>query len=242
MAAYILAAGKVFAQLFGISEIFGSIIFFLIFAVTLSFGLKVIEESELGASLIILIFVIFLIILLVPKMSLANINVFSAKNLLVPYGVLMFAFYGIAAIPEMSEELEKNKKSMKKAIITGTIIIALIYAFFSIITVGVTGSGTTEVAVLGLTSLFGPAIFLIGSLFALFALFTSALPISLATKEIFNYDFRVSNRVSFLLAAIIPLALFFVVKEFASFSMILNIVGAINLNHIGAGGNVTPKR
>jgi len=47
-------------------------------------------------------------------MSITNINVFSAKNLLVPYGILMFAFYGLAAIPEMGEELEKNKKNLKK--------------------------------------------------------------------------------------------------------------------------------
>jgi len=227
MAAYILAAGKVFAQLLGISEIFGSIIFFLIFAVTLSFGLKFIEESELGASLVILILIIFLIILLAPKMSITNINVFSAKNLLVPYGILMFAFYGLAAIPEMGEELEKNKKNLKKAILTGTISIGVIYALFAIAAVGVMGMGTTEVAVLGLTMVIGPAIFLIGGLFALFALFTSALPISLATKEIFNYDLNVSNKISFLLATLIPLGLFFAIKEFASFSIILNIVGAI---------------
>ncbi len=226
-AAYILAAGKIFSQLLGISELFGSIVFFLIFAVTLSFGLKLIEKSELGASIVILILIVFLIALLVPKMLVTNINVFSVSNLLVPYGILMFAFYGLAAIPEMGEELEKNKKSLKKAIITGTISIAVIYALFAIVTVGVTGSATTEVAVLGLATVSGLAIFLIGGIFALFVLFTSALPISLAIKEIFNYDIKISNKISFLLATLIPLGLFFLIRGFASFSMILNIVGSI---------------
>ncbi len=227
LSAYLIASGQIIFQLFGIPEIIGSLIFFIIFALIVAFGLKIIEDSELASILLIFILVILFTVFLFPKIIVTNLANFSFSKILLPYGVLMFAFYGVAVIPEMAEELSKSKKCLKKSIITGTVITAIIYILFASIVVGITGINTTEVAVIGISNILGPAVLLFGSIFGLIAIFTSALPISLATKEIFNYDFKLSKKISLIFATIIPFLFFLLIRSLASFSSILNIVGAV---------------
>jgi len=227
LAAYILAAGKIINQLFGLNEVLSGIIFFLFFAGIIYSGLKLIEESELISSIIIVGLILLLGIFVIPKISISNIFQLNFKYLLLPYGTLLFAFFGTAAIPEMVEELGKKKKDLFNSILMGSITIAIIYLIFTIIIVGLTGSNTTGIAVIGLAQILGPIMIIFGNIFALFALLTSAIPISLATKEIFNYDFKFNEKLSFVIATLIPLFLYFFIRTSASFILILNVVGAI---------------
>ena len=227
LSAYLIASGQILFQLFGIPEIIGSIIFFIFFSLIVAFGLKLIEDSELALILLIFMFLILFVTFLFPKIIVANLTTFSFNTILLPYGILMFAFYGVAVIPEMAEELSKSKKQLKKAIITGTAITGIIYILFAAMVVGISATNTTEVAVIGLSNILGPAVLFFGSIFGLIAIFTSALPVSLATKEIFNYDFGLSKRKSLIFATIVPFLFFLLIKQLASFSSILNIVGAV---------------
>jgi amino acid permease len=172
---------------------------------------------------LVFLFVIFLF----PQIDVINLSTIQLPNILLPYGVLIFAFFGLPAIPEMSEELKNNKKALKRCILTGTLTVAFIYLIFAAIVVGISGSNTTEVAVVGLANELGTGLLLFGNLFGLIALLTSAIPISLATKELFNYDLGVSKRASFAFATILPFAFFLIIKNFSSFSILLNIVGSV---------------
>jgi tyrosine-specific transport protein len=171
--------------------------------------------------------------LALSKISHTNLSVFSFSKMLVPYGVILFAFIGTSAIPEMREELVSNKKELKKAIIIGSLIPLAIYVLFATSIVGVLGSGTHEVGALGLADILGEKMAFVGALFALLTMSTSFLVLGLALKELFWYDYGLRKNTSWLLACFVPFTLFLLVRRFASFTIVLDVTGIITGAIIG---------
>ena len=95
------------------------------------------------------------------------------KNLLLPYGVVFFALLGTSSIPELRVILQKETKKLRTAILLGTILPILIYAFFAVCVVGVTGAATTDVATIGLGESLGIAALYLGNIFAILAMASS---------------------------------------------------------------------
>ena len=161
-------------------------------------------------------------------MNFFNLNNFNIDNLFIPYGVVLFAFLGASAIPEMREVLRWEKESMKKAIIIGGLIPLVLYIFFAFSVVGVFGEKTSEIATIGLGQEFGRAVLIFANLFAVFAMMTSFLGLGLALKEMYNFDYKLNNNISWALACFIPLIAFlFGLKSF------INVIG---LTGVFAGG------
>ena len=225
--AYLIGEGQVLSSIFGLTPMKFSIIFFCIIAILVFIGLKAITRSEMiFSSLVIsLIVLISIFSFTSDKFNVSNLAEFNLYTILLSYGVVLFAFLGTAALPEMKEVLTKNKKKLKKAIIIGSLIPLLVYILFTLATIGITGLNTTEVATIGLGSLLGKHILIFGSLFAAFAMFTSSLTLSLAMKEIFMYDYKIKPVSSWALTIFIPLAIF--ISGARSFVNILGITGAL---------------
>ena len=96
----------------------------------------------------------------------------------------------------------------KIAVVTGSVIPIVIYSIFAFIVVGATGIGTTEVATIGLGQKVGTLMIVFGNLFAFFAMGTSFLTIGITTKELFKYDLKFSNFLSWLVVVSVPLMIF----------------------------------
>ena len=158
-----------------------------------------------------------------------NLNGFSIHNFWLPFGVVLFAFGGAGAIPVMKEELKNNKYLMKKAIIIGTIISALIYLIFPLLVVGVTGLKTTDGAIIGLGNVLGYKMLLLGSFFGILTMSTSFLVIGLAIKEIFKFDYKKNDFTSALITCTIPLIITFIIILLNidnAFYKVIDITGA----------------
>jgi tyrosine-specific transport protein len=227
--AYIMGGGEALASITGLDSLLCSVIFFGILSWLVYVGLKAIEESEAFAMPLVLIIVVLIFAFAVTKLNPAYLSEFNFSRLLVPYGVVLFAFIGTSAIPEMGEELAKYKKDMKKAIIIGSSIPIIVYLLFALSVVGVLGKATHEIGALGLAAILGEKMAFIGAIFALLTMSTSFLVLGLALKELFWYDYGLRKNTSWLLACFVPFLLFLLIKtrNLASFTKILDFAGVI---------------
>ncbi|MEK7087408.1 MAG: aromatic amino acid transport family protein [Patescibacteria group bacterium] len=223
---YIILAGRFLSLLTHQSVFISSLIFFVVW-----FLLILIKPKMFGKAELIFSFSVILIIILISSFNFGYIrfNNFSGidfSNILLPYGVILFAISGFYVIPEMEDIFLTNKRKLKKAIIFGTLIPAAIYLFFIFIVLGVSGNLTSEDAISGLASaLNSKTILLLGSLLGLLAVSGASLSYGIYIKETLWYDFKINKWLSWFLTGAVPLVLFMLgVRNLIT---VISIVGAL---------------
>jgi tyrosine-specific transport protein len=206
--AYLIGEGKALSAIFGGNALYFSIGYFLVVSFIVYNGLKAVERSELYFVSAFVLIVAVIVGFNLTNMDLSNVPI-SDGNFFLPFGVVLFAYLGMSAIPEIHEELKNNWKRMRRAIIIGSIIPILIYLAFGLSVVAVTGTSTTEVASVGLGQAFGEHMIILSNLFAVLTMATAFIAIGFALKETFNYDLKINKKISFLLAVLPPLIFLF---------------------------------
>ena len=225
MLAYTIGEGQILSVVIGGSSLLNSMIFFVLASVIVYIGIKAVEESELYLSIIFLVIVIVIICINLSHADIQNLSA-GDGNIFLPFGVVLFAYLGAQAIPAMREELKNNWKHMKKAIIIGSLIPLFVYLIFGISVVAVTGAGTTGVASIGLGEAIGRYMVFLGNIFAVFSMATSFIVIGFVLKEMYHYDFKINDNLSFLLAVSLPLILFLL--GFKDFIETLSVAGSFS--------------
>jgi amino acid permease len=225
MVAYTLGAGESLAVIFGGFSWVWMVVFYLVMCMILFGSIRLLEQSELVLGIIKTgIFLLVLGVLFFSQhFSLNRIGGFSLSSVMIPYGVILFAYIGTAAIPEVKEEMASCLRLAKKAIIVGSLIPIAAYALFAFAVIGVSGVLTTEVATLGVGFLTGPAGFLLLHLFAIIAMSTAFISLGFALKDSYWRDFRLPKWESYALVAAIPAVLLIV--GVSSFAKTLEIAG-----------------
>ncbi len=138
-----------------------------------------------------------------------NILTVQPENYMLPLGAILFAFSGMAAVPEMRDVLGRDRRYLIRAIIVGTLFVALIYTCFTLAIVGVFGTTTAPQALESLARL-SPVLALIGSLIGLCTVFTAFLNIGTAIMNTFLYDYRLRYGLAWLLTVSVPLIVYFI--------------------------------
>ena len=222
--AYLIGGGSALSSIFG-GDIFWYGILFFAFASSIIFrGIDFVKSTELVSVAVLLVIVFIIIAVNFLNINPANLSI-GDGNLFLPYGVVLFAFIGTSAIPEMRQELANNYKEMKNAVILGTMIPIIVYLLFGLSTVLVSGMGTTEVASVGLGKSLGSGMNLLTGIFAIFNMATSFIILGLALREMYHYDLKISRTNSFLLALGVPLMIF--IFGFRDFITPLGIAGSL---------------
>ncbi|MGB9748423.1 MAG: aromatic amino acid transport family protein [Candidatus Woesearchaeota archaeon] len=234
--AYLIMSGEFLSELFantilGFSPLVFSIVVFSVIALMVYFGLNVVERSELVMMFLLLGIVTLLAFICIPKINFVNLSSINMKKFFIPYGVVLFAFLGEVALPEMLEEVNNEKKLLKNAIIIGSLVPMIVYIIFSLLIVGVSGSLTTENAFTGLINFVNPIAVKIGLLMGLTTITTSFLALGLALKEMYIYDFKLNNKLAWFLALFIPLLLF--LSGIKNFIEIISVTGAVTGGIVG---------
>lgn len=227
LAAYTIGSGQALTAIFGGDSLAFSILFFIIVSLVVFFSINLISKFESIFSPVKIVIALILSFFLFKFFNYGNISGFSINNILIPYGVALFAFTGISAVPEMNEEL-KNKKYMLSAIILGMLITFIIYLLFVFSVVGSVGE-VSEVATVSLSS-FGKGINLFSNLFALFAMGTAFVVLGFALKENLTLDYKMHNFPSWLIVVSMPLAL--VLTGFFGFVKLIELSGAVAIGII----------
>ena len=230
--AYIVGEGESLATIFASSQqLLFSLGFFVLMAVLIYMGLRAIEKSELVLATLVVAIVVLIAVFVAPRISIANLTSFQPSKLFVPYGVILFALAGTIAIPEMKEEMTKDRRLLKRAIVIGALIPVALYIVFSFVVVGAQGLGASEVATTGLAEILGAKMFVLGNIFAVLAMATSFLTLGLALKEMYAYDFHLNEMAAWLATIIPPLLLFFALEK--TFVGIIGLTGGVAM---GIGG------
>ena len=226
--AYLIGGSESLNAIFPGNVFYYFIGYFIVMAGLVFFGLNAIKRSEIFMGGILLFIVLIISVIGFTKLDFTNLQTVNLSYLLYPYGVILFALSGEVAIPEMKEILYKNRKSLKKAIIIGSLIPVVVYALFAFVVVGVTGINTTEIATLGLSNIFGWQITLFGNLFAFFAVSTGFLTLGLALVEMYNYDYGLNKKLSWFLSCVLPFLFLLFFWEKTGFRNVLNVTGIIS--------------
>lgn len=241
MIAFIIGEGTTLAAIFNLTgktvpilgyaiaaETIFSIVFFIIVSIIIYEGINAVGESEMYL-LPVMVGVIFLICAVsFFYINPSNLTGFDIKQALLPYGVIFFAFLGATAIPEMQQEFRDNQKGMKKAIMIGIALPAILYIVFSAAVVGVSGKGTTQVATIGLGESIGPLMIFAGNIFAVFSMATTFLALGLALHQMYEYDYNYIKPAAWVFTCLPPLAV--------ALSGVTSFIGMISLGGVIAGG------
>ena len=223
--AYLIGEGQVLAALTGGSPFIYSLIFFAFASLLVYLGLMVIKETEFLLTLVILFIVLVVAFWGIKDLNWAFLLEFEPAKLLIPYGVIFFSMGGASAIPQLREVLAGKEKLVKKSIVIGTAIPFFVYLIFTLIVIGVTGPGVTEVASIGLGQVMGRSMLIFANLFAFFTMATSFLTLGLALKNTYQYDFKLKKNLAWLLTISLPLVVFLLGLD--DFVKVMGTVGAV---------------
>lgn len=235
--AYLIGIGKSFSAIFGMQNVifnlFGlslsfdvifSLLFFIFGSTIVYLGIRGVGKSELCMGYGVVFIVLLISIITLFRFNLNNVLLFDFSKIFLPYGVILFALAGAIAVPEMREVM-KDKRQLKRAVLIGSLIPIVIYLLFSLAVVGACGKSTSEIAVVCLSEKFGEVMLWIGNIFAIFAMATSFLTLGLGLKEMYNYDYRIKEKISWFLACFVPLILFLLILFFVKQERFFKTIG-----------------
>ncbi len=236
LTAYLIGEGQSLSLLFGGTSLAWTCIFFAIGAAIVYRGIKVVAsiDSVINALTIIVLVTFGMWGIAhgthLPLLPQTDISV------LLPLGVLLFAFHGTAAIAEVHELTKHSHKSFLTAVVLGSTVPIIIYLLFVWGVVRLTGIATTEVATEGLGMVLGPAAAHIGNAFAALLMGASFITIGLAVQRMYEWDFGLSHFTSWALAMIVPAFIFAIgAREFVGIiATVGGICGSIELIIIAA--------
>ncbi len=229
--AYIIIAGD-FLQLIlfsflPFSNFAYSLLFWAFFSLFILWGIQAIAKTEffLSLALFLVIFGVFLFAL--PKVQLGNFSLFEASRVFLPYGVVLFAFAGWVAIPEIAELFKnrKEKRNLDNLIVWALLLCGGLYALFVFFVVGVSGVHTSQDALSGLAPFLGNRVVSLGALFGMIALATSFLVLGNYLKNSLRHDYKLPNLAAVGIAIGVPLLLFLL--GFREFIAVIATAGAL---------------
>ena len=223
---YIILAGRFLSFIISQSAASSSLIFFAVWFLFILAKPKMFGKTELIFSFSIISIIILISSFNIGYIDFNNFKSFNIDNILLPYGVILFAIAGYYVIPEMEDIIGTSKRKLKNAIIYGTLIPAAIYLFFIFIVLGVSGNLTSPDAISGLAgALNSRVVLLLGSFLGLIAVSGASLSYGIYIKETLWYDFKINKWLAWFLVGAAPLALFLAGAR--NLIMVIGIIGAL---------------
>lgn len=190
-----------------------------------AFSLK--REALINGALtaLLIMFVAFLTILLMPQVTVQNLSGVHFEHIFAPYGVLLFALSGGVVIPDLITLLKRNRAHSRIAIVIGTSIPALLYLGFAFAVTGVAGVGVSTEAITGLTPFVGKEMVFFGSIIGFLAVFTSLVALSSSFQSLLMLDVGFSRIGAVVVGTGLPFL--FYLLGFQDFIAIIGVIGTI---------------
>lgn len=199
---------------------------FIIMASALVFrGLKTVSRFDFFMMLLFGFIVLLIACFGIEHIAGANFTLAVKNFWFLPFGVVLFAMFSMPGIPLVREVLTGSEHKLKKALVIGTLIPAVLYLIFTIVVVGVSGENTSPDAITGLLGFLGSKIVFIGSLFGFLTSTTIFLNLATALKESFQYDFHFRRFWAWLLVMLPPYLLY--LSGVRNFIDIIGLVGGV---------------
>lgn len=229
LVAYTIGVGEflfsLLNPLFGGSQMLWSLIFWAIASLLVLKGIGIVSRLEVVMAMGLIVVVLLVFGLSYPYLNMDNLKVINVKNIFFPYGVVLFALGGASAVPTIRRILGDKVGLIKKSLGFGILIPALIYIIFCFSVVGVSGSDTSETALIGLASFTNGKILLIGGIFGILAMSTSFLALGFILRELFHRDYKIPLLPAWVLTVFVPLTIF--ILGLRSFIFVVSLAGGV---------------
>jgi amino acid permease len=180
--AYIAGMGNIFTTLFGVNELVGAIIFWILASFVIYLGLEASGKTELIMGFVLIAIFIGVTVMLLPYAKIENALYVNIGGIFSMVGVVIFAFGFHTVIPDVYRGIGSYKKT-KKVIILAFLIPTFIYAVFMVAFLMTFGKNTPEVATQGLESIYNGMGKIIGNVLPLIAITTSYIGLGLAQQS-----------------------------------------------------------
>lgn len=204
---YITGAEEIITGLLSIPSFVSKLIFYVLAASVVLFGLKAVGVSEKIAMVFIFAFVGVLAIASFIKGS-NTVPMFKAdfSGALAYYGMAMFALSAFFSVPQAVEGLSGDKAKIRKALFIGFVNNLIIIALITFCAM-YASSEITSVAMVGWSKGLGVWAEVIGGLFTLFAMITTYWSLSLALSDIVEETLHLNAKLAWLVATVPSLIL-----------------------------------
>lgn len=201
-----------------------SSLFFIVASLAVLVGLGMVVKFEQVMVVIIIGIVLFLAVIGFGEIRPQNIAYTDFSNIFLPFGVLLFAFGGMSAIPEMKRYIGDGKK-LEKSIFLGLFFPLMVYIIFSLTVVGITGTETSQEAIAGLSGYLGRSVVILGSILGVLTMGTSFFTIGIITKSVLSKDFKLHPILAWVLTCFTPYIIYLL--GLTSFIEVIALVGSI---------------
>ena len=227
--AYIIIGGLFLHQLlnpyFNGNVFFYSTVLFGLVSLITWFDIKLIAGTELVLTFLLIMAIGLIIWRGFGQIQLTNYHLLAWQNVLLPYGPIFFAVGGSAAIPEVCHLLAYEKEKIKSAIFWGTFIPAGLMLIFVLVILGITGTETSPDTLAGLSLVLNDGVIAFSLIFGLLAIITSYVVVSQATEEVYQWDYKLNNKLAWFLACFIPYFLYLI--GWTNLIKVISFTGAI---------------
>lgn len=222
---YITGAEEILVSLLPISPFVAKLLFYLLAAAVVIFGLKAVGVSEK-----ISIAVIFALIGVLAVASFFRpshevpLFAFDVNGVLAYFGMAMFSLSAFFSVPQAVEGLCGDKKKIKKAVFLGFLnnfILIVVINFCALLA----SEEVTEVAMTGWSAGIGLWAQIVGGVFTLLAMLTTYWSLSLALSDIVRETLKWNEKLSWLVATLPSLILALV--NLGGFMGIMRIAGGL---------------
>lgn len=195
---YASLSGSFLAQLFNnphLPFIFG-LYYFVILAALVLLGIKVLAKIDLILVPLVVILVLTLFAVSLPKISWSEViplvwsgSVINWLKILEVFGVFLFALSGFSIIPDLLHLGQEKKKGLS-AVLTGSLLPALIYLIFTLCVLGVSGSFVSSDALSGMAGLISTTVLRILLLLGVLTTATAFLGLGNVLLNMFEKDLK----------------------------------------------------
>ncbi len=204
---YITGAEEILVSLLPISPFVAKILFYVLAAAVVIFGLKAVGVSEkISIAVIFALIGVLAIASFFRPAHEVPLFTFDMNGVLAYFGMAMFSLSAFFSVPQAVEGLQGDKKKIKKAVFLGFLnnfILIVVINFCALLS----SKEVTEVAMTGWSAGIGLWAQIVGGIFTLLAMLTTYWSLSLALSDIVRETVKLNEKLSWLIATLPSLIL-----------------------------------
>jgi amino acid permease len=224
---FIAGAAAVFHTWFGLSTRLGMILYYVLAALVVAFGMKAVGICEKISvfSMLAVVGVLFVASFLHPGGDFTA-AFHSVQNILALYGMVSFSLSAVMSVPQVVKGLQGDAKQIRRAIAAGTGLNLFMIILITVMTLVGAGSSITEDgALVDLSRHLGGWVAVVGYIFTLLALSTSFWANVLNLRDIVNEQLHWGTMPSYFAASLPCLAVALLgVSTFVGFTRLASVI------------------
>lgn len=242
---FITGGAAVFNAWFGLPNWIGMLLYYLVAASVVLFGMKLVGifENISVVAMVIVVGILFVATLLNQYTGFAN-HFIASSNLVALYSMVAFSLSAVMSVPQVVKGLEGDTKKVRASIAAGTgvnLFLVLIITFMTLFACGKNVSGNG--ALVDLASKLGGWVGIIGFIFTLLALSTSFWANTLNLRDIVHEQTKWNVKVSYLVSSLPCLFIAMIgFSNFVGFTRIASVIQVLTGIAIIAAYNKSRKR